>query len=120
MGLALEGVRVLWVDDRPPAVEVPADVLRRSGAEVLFATSNDEAILLTRDHVIDLVVSDIDRGGDEEGAELGIRLAAAGVHVPILHFVGRIEHGAPLPVGSIGITNDPNELLEMIRRAARR
>ena len=51
---------------------------------------------------------------------MGIRLAATDVHVPFIHFIGRIERDAPLPVGSIGITNDPNELPAMIRDAVRR
>jgi CheY-like chemotaxis protein len=120
MGLRLDGVSVLWVDDHPGSIAVPIDVLRRSGAVVLTATSNDEAIELASAHVVDLVVSDIDRGEDEDGSELGIRLVAAGVHVPLLHFVGRIDPDLPPPVGSLGVTNDPHELLTMIREAVRR
>jgi hypothetical protein len=42
------------------------------------------------------------------------------VHVPLIHFVGALEPDRPPPVGSVGVTNDADELLAMVRIAARR
>jgi CheY-like chemotaxis protein len=117
----LDGVSVLWVDDHPASVAIPALVLRRSGATVTVVTTNDDAVAHVSREVVDVVISDIARdGGDEEGSDLGIRLAAAGVHVPLIHFVGVLEPDRPPPVGSVGVTNDADELLAMVRIAARR
>ena len=119
MEASLKGCRILWVDDQPFAVQVPRWHIEQAGAEVLMARSNDEALELVSTTVVDLVVADIARGDDEPGSELGIRLAASGVNVPLIHFTARVDPGPP-PVGSIAVTNDDGELLRLIRQSLHR
>ena len=112
----LKGKRILWVDDRPHTVQRLVDQLHEDGALVAVATSNDIAVQLVANHPFDLVVADIDRRGAEPGTELGIRFAAAGKHIPIIHFVSKIDQDAPLPVGSSAIVNDRGAILDLIRK----
>src|SRR3954447_6470224 len=49
------------------------------GAEVVPVLSNEEAVSEATARAFDVAVSDIDRGGAETGAQLGIRLKAAGL-----------------------------------------
>jgi signal transduction histidine kinase/CheY-like chemotaxis protein len=56
---ALEGSRVLIVDDQPDAREVLAVVIGQSGAEVHLAASAREALQVLAEREIDMLVSDI-------------------------------------------------------------
>ena len=79
-------------------------------------TSNDTALKVIASHEFDLVVADIDRRGDEPGTELGIRFAAAGVKVPIIYFVRKVEPDLPLPVGAIAIVKGSDALMALIEK----
>jgi DNA-binding response OmpR family regulator len=81
------------------------------GADVTPVLSNDEAITEIGRQRPHLIISDIARGEQEDGSELGIRLAAAGMNPPILFYVSRVDLDKPLPAGAVGITNDPADLL---------
>ena len=112
----IKGSRILWVDDRPDTVQLLVDQLHTMGVLVAVATSNDIALEVTAFHTFDLVIADIDRRGGERGTELGIRLAAAGVKVPIIYFVRRIEPDSPLPVGAIAVVKGRGALMDLIRK----
>ena len=116
----LKDIRILWVDDRPSNNAFLSDLLREHGATIVEATSNDEALERARDNGIDVLISDIDRDRAEPGSELGLRLWASGQNIPIVHFVGHVDLGQPPPVGSLGVTNDANRLLELIYEAVGR
>lgn len=57
--IPLEGVRVLVVDDDADTREMLAEALSASGASVLPAGTAEEALVLLRQHVADVLVSDI-------------------------------------------------------------
>jgi CheY-like chemotaxis protein len=105
------------VDDHAHEDAFLASLLTERGAQVVVAKTNDEALALAGDHEFDVIVSDIRRPQDEPGSELGVRLWAAGRAIPVVHFVERVDVGAPPPVGSVGVTNDPNRLLELVHEA---
>jgi PAS domain S-box-containing protein len=85
----LEGVRVLVVDDHISTLDGFARILRRHGAEVLTASSSEEALQLLQRHTIDALLSDIAMPG-EDGYTLLRRLRAR--EVPL----GRLTPAAAL------------------------
>jgi CheY-like chemotaxis protein len=69
----LGGVRVLVVDDDRDATELIALVLQRRGAQVVTATSADQALDLLASSVPSVLVSDLGMPG-EDGYELIARV----------------------------------------------
>ncbi len=63
--LALEGMRILWVDDHPENNTTFARVLRREGASIQAVHSREEAELAMAAGQFDLLISDIARGDDQ-------------------------------------------------------
>jgi CheY-like chemotaxis protein len=117
----LDGVTILWVDDQPRNNDGERAALEALGADVVSALTNDEALVKANTRPFDLVISDIGRPpGEEEGSELGLRLWASRRKIPLIHYIGRVDPGAPPPVGSDGVTADPGELLRMVRTAVGR
>jgi len=113
-GHGLMGSRVLWVDDRPEGNAWARRLLTSFGAEVIPVLGNEEALEEATHAPFDVVVSDIDRGEDEPGTKLGIRLKAAGIDTPIVFFIARLDRTLPLPVGAVHITNDVVEMLACV------
>lgn len=66
---ALEGVRVMVVDDEPDTREMLKLMIGEFGAEVRVCGSSEEAMRLLRDWAPDVLVSDIEMP-DEDGYEL--------------------------------------------------
>jgi CheY-like chemotaxis protein len=117
----LEGTTILWVDDRLELIAAARDVLQALGASVVEVRTNEEALAAAFGRHIDVVISDIARGpGDEDGTELGIRLWAAGVKAPLIHYVGQMRPDLPGPVGSFGVTDDDDELVSLVLLATGR
>lgn len=67
--------RALVVDDAPDVVEMLAMLLRRSGYEVVAASSAPDALNAAQDGLFDVVVSDIGMPG-MDGYELALALRA--------------------------------------------
>ena len=105
---------ILWADDRPESNLRLRSLFTSLGAEVLPVLSNEEAMgELSKRHV-DVIISDIDRGGGEPGTELGFRLQAAGIEVPVVFFIARYDPSMPLPLGAVAVTNDTAEVLTRV------
>lgn len=110
-GRWLNGASVLWVDDNPDGNHHERRILRMLGISVVPALSNDEALELLEDHAFDLVISDIDRGGGETGVALPAKLRRAGVDVPVLFYVGRVDETLGRPPGAHDIYDDAARLV---------
>jgi hypothetical protein len=41
------------------------------------------------------------------------RLREAGFHQPVIFYVGRVDPGAGVPPGAFGLTNRPDQLLQL-------
>ena len=115
-------LRVLVVDDDPDTVNTLLALLRGENHEARGHRTGQAAVdSLRGGFKPDVVISDIDRGPDQEdGTELGIRLWAAGVKAPLLHYVGQTQPDLPGPVGSMGVTNDDDELVSLVLLATGR
>jgi len=63
--VATRGSRVLWIDDHPHGVVGERRLLRAQGVEVITAVSSQEAErTLEADNDFDLIITDVQRGGD--------------------------------------------------------
>ncbi len=105
-GRALSGRAILWVDDHPESNAWARRLLTGFGAEVVPVLSNEEAVEEAKLRSFDVAVSDIDRGAGEPGTHLGVRLHAAGIDIPIIFFIARLDPRLPPPVGAIHVSND--------------
>ncbi len=83
---ALEGLKVLAIDDDKDARLLVKTILKRAGAEAVMASSAQEAFELLQSFTPDVIVSDIGMP-DENGYELMRRVRrthAAASHVPAM------------------------------------
>jgi CheY-like chemotaxis protein len=108
-----QGATILWVDDKPGNNLPFRQVLRTLGAGVEPARSTAEALALASTSSFDLVVSDVDRAG-ENGIDGLKQLRNAGVTAPAVFYVLRVDSSRPTPETALGITNRPDELLHLV------
>ena len=115
LGRRLDGLRLLWIDDDPSANRIEIRMFQQLGMQVELATSTEAGLMRLMKGHVDLVLSDIARGGrSDEGLRAlpEIRKMARGA--PVIFYVANLLEKAPPPGGALGITNDPEELLELV------
>lgn len=76
------------------------------GAEVVPVLTNEEAVFEATRSTFDVAVSDIDRGQAESGTQLGVRLKAAGIDIPIVFLHREHRHLTPASRGGRIGTDD--------------
>jgi CheY-like chemotaxis protein len=117
-----EGAEILWVDDRPSNNRNEARMLRSFGALITFAATTDEALralqtAAEQHQPFDIILSDISRDLPSSDATAGLtmlpRLREAGFSQPVIFYVGRPDPGAGVPPGAFGVTNRPDQLLQL-------
>ncbi|MEU5208148.1 P-loop NTPase fold protein [Streptomyces sp. NPDC020742] len=107
----LHGLSVLWVDDVVDSVRGVATDLRREGATVQLADTEQDALDWLAAHRVDLLLSDITRNGDgEAGFTFAKKLRDEGRYLgPLGFFAGRINpdrEARAQAVGALGVTTD--------------
>lgn len=108
-----QDAQILWIDDHP-ANNLPfRRLLRQLGADVEPARSTREALDLIAIEQFDLVVSDGKRG-KEDGIAALAQLRAAGATCPAIFYVLNLNTKLPTPRGALGITNRPDDLLNLV------
>lgn len=116
--------RLLWVDDRPSDDQHEVLALEALGLTVELATSTADALAkAARRGPFDGIVSDMGRPSDPRaGYTLLNALRQAGDDTPFVIYADpdqpedideAVHHGA------VGSTNDPTELMRLVRRALR-
>jgi CheY-like chemotaxis protein len=116
--------RALWVDDRPSNNRHEVAALEALGFTVELSVSTAEALAkLTTKGPFDVIISDMGRPPDPRaGYTLLDALRQAGDTTPYViyatsrdpeHFDEAVRHGA------VGCTNQPSELIRLVRRALR-
>ena len=119
-------VRILWVDDRPENNALLIDSLKSRDAEVVEATSTDEALatLSSGRRGFDVVISDMGRDEPngyrpDAGIDLVRRLREAKLTIPVVIYASQraiTSNGkAALEAGAAAATASPTELLAMLR-----
>jgi CheY-like chemotaxis protein len=118
-----EGAEILWVDDRPSNNRNEARMLRSFGALVTFAATTEEALhaLETageQHQPFDIILSDISRDLPAKDPTAGLtmlpRLCSAGFQQPVIYYVGHPNANAGVPAGAFGVTNRPDQLLQLV------
>ncbi|MEO8904076.1 MAG: ATP-binding protein [Polyangiaceae bacterium] len=123
----LRGLRVLVIDDEPDARELVAMVLRLKGAEVLVASSVDQALELLEQRAPHVLVSDIGMPGTDGYGLIGrVRaLASANAHIPAIALTAYAREQDKQRALSAGFQAhvvkpvDPNELTRIVALVAR-
>ena len=116
MAPQLVGRTILWVDDHPEWLVAERALVRRLGMFVEPALDNEHAldVLKRPNSDVDLVISDIRRDQGPPGTDLPALMPDK--QMPVIFYVDRLEPG--IPSGAFGITNRPDELLQLIMDAA--
>jgi CheY-like chemotaxis protein len=118
-----EGAEILWVDDRPSNNRNEARMLRSFGALITFAATTDEALDALKagteqHHAFDLILSDISRELPVRDMKAGLTmlpgLRNAGFRQPVIYYVGRPNADAGVPADAFGLTNRPDQLLQLV------
>ena len=110
----IRGRRVLWVDDNPRSTLYERLALSELGVHVDVATSTEDAINACRLVPPDVVISDIERqGNNHAGLELLEQLRRAEFGSPVVFYIGVLDPGRGVPPGAFGITNEADEVLHL-------
>jgi CheY-like chemotaxis protein len=111
----LEGARVLWIDDHPSNNIYERTALAAVGVTVDLAMSTGEALHVASALPPDVVISDIDRGGNPVAGLEGLSaLRRSGLKVPFVFYVSKLDETKPTPPGAFAITNRPDSLLHYV------
>jgi CheY-like chemotaxis protein len=118
-----EGAEILWVDDRPSNNRNEARMLRSFGALVTFAATTEEAVhalqaAAEQHQPFDVILSDISRDLPAPDPTAGLTmlplLRNIGFQQPVIYYVGRPNPDAGVPAGAFGVTNRPDQLLQLV------
>jgi CheY-like chemotaxis protein len=123
----LEGAEILWVDDRPGNNRNEWRMFRLLGSHVTAAASTQEAVDLidqSREPAgrpFHVAVSDIARAGTEDsGLKTLETFQGRRERLPLIFYVGTIAAEQGTPAGAFGITNRPDQLLNLVLDALAR
>ena len=124
-----EGAEILWVDDRPSNNRNEARMLRSFGALITFAATTDEALralgtAAEQHQPFHLILSDISRDLPTPDPTAGLtmlpRLREATYQQPVIYYIGRPNPAAGVPPDTFGLTNRPDQLLQLTTDALSR
>ncbi|WP_199556076.1 response regulator [Sandaracinobacteroides hominis] len=111
----LVGMRILWVDDQPGNNVAEQVLLRRFGVKIAAATTTNDALKLMAQASYDAVITDMSRPeGNTAGLDLLKKAREAEIGTPFLIYTGTDQSDKDRPAGLFGITNRPDELMNLI------
>ncbi len=120
----MEGVSILWVDDRPTNNTYERQALEALGVQFTISKSTEDALDRLHRKSYDVILSDMSRPPDQQaGYTLLEQIKAMHITTPYIIYAGskRPEHIARAKeLGAFGTTNDPQELLELVIRALKK
>ena len=98
-------------------------MLRSFGALITFAATTEEALRALRTGAeqhqpFDIILSDIGRDLPAPDRTAGLtmlpRQREAGFHQPVIYYIGRPHPEGGVPAGAFGVTNRPDQLLQLV------
>lgn len=90
----LNGWHVLAVDDDPKSLDIVTTLLRAHGATVFSGTNGREGITLAREHLPDLIITDISMPDvDGWGLIRNLKEDRATLEIPIIALTAHAMHG---------------------------
>lgn len=113
----IAGRTILWIDDHIEGNRIERRMLRQMGICAESVTTKDGASAVLNDPAdrIDLIISDI---GRDDGSPGGLALLdGLRAPQPVILYVGRVERERGIPAGAFGITDRPDELLNLVMDA---
>ncbi|MFB7446501.1 response regulator [Streptomyces mirabilis] len=111
----LQGGQILWVDDRPQGNVPLVELFRAAGMHVDVTLSTEEATPLFRRRPYDIIVSDIDRDGDQQAGIKMLRvLEQYRIDVPVLIYTGRFDPERGIDRRIFAATTAPVELVHYV------
>jgi hypothetical protein len=116
----LSGASILWVDDDPLSVQREQELLQNLGVKRIdTATTTEEATAMNAKSSYQVVISDMDRiESPKAGEEL---LASVGPEgPPVIIYLLNYKPELGVPDGAFGITNRPDELVDLVLDALER
>lgn len=112
---ALEGARLLWIDDNPAGNTWERATFEALNVEVTTAGSTEEAVHRLSVDSFDVIISDISRDGDHAAGLTALpQLQEIAPDTPVLFYVGRADPARRAPEGALGLTDRPDELLHLV------
>ncbi|GGX29644.1 response regulator [Streptomyces malachitofuscus] len=111
----LQGGKMLWVDDHPEGNAPLVELFRTAGMHVDVALSTEDATPLLRRRSYDILVSDLNRDGDQQAAIRMLRvLDQYGVDVPVLIYTGQFDPERGVDRRIFAATTAPVELVHYV------
>jgi CheY-like chemotaxis protein len=118
---AVNGMRLLWIDDDVDSTKPEREALTRIGVHITTATSSEEALDLLTTETYDLILSDIARGDDPQaGISFAAKLRESGNAVPVVFYIADLDATKGVPAPAVGITDRPSELVHLVFDQAER
>jgi CheY-like chemotaxis protein len=118
---AVDGMRVLWIDDNVESTKPEREAMARIGVHITTVCSSEEALALLSEERFDLIISDIARGDDTDaGIDFAKRLRAGGNAIPVIFYVSDLDTTKGVPAPAAGITDRPSELVHLVFDQAER
>jgi CheY-like chemotaxis protein len=111
---------ILWVDDHPENNVNERRMFRQLRAEVDVARSTEEATRMLRVGSYDLVLSDMNRDEDSSAGLKALPIFRGEKNIPVVFYIGVIDPDKGVPPHAFGITNRPDELLNLTLDALER
>jgi DNA-binding response OmpR family regulator len=94
-------LKALVVDDEEDVRVLVAHIIATSGTRVAMAANPDEARTLAVQHELDLLVTDIEMGGQPAGIELACDLRAARPTLAVIYMSGKDGWTGLVPGGTL-------------------
>ncbi len=113
--MVIRGSHVLLVNDILEEMHFFVEILRDLGIKVDVAKTSDTALTMLEEHTFDAVISDIRRGHvPDEGLRFFTRMRQRNLFRPTIFAVGEYEPDRGTPPHAFGITNQVDELLNLL------
>ncbi len=108
--------KILVVDDEEDIRSLFSRVLTGAGYDILLAEDAQQALLVLRDHAVDLVLLDLHMPGLVDGEDMLVYLRDQGEEVPIVVVSGWVDDEATiLPPGAVeAVLKKPIKIDQMI------
>jgi CheY-like chemotaxis protein len=105
---------ILWVDDHPENNLNERRMFRKLKSQIDLADSTEEALKMLGIARYNLVISDMARGDDDTaGLKFLKKFREFDETTPVIFYVGVIKREKGVPKQAFGITNRPDELLNL-------
>lgn len=117
----LRGSRVIWIDDEPSSTRTERSALTALGVVIDTAVSDADAQARLSTDQYDAVISDIARDGDPAaGVNFMSTIRRYDGGLPIVFYIRHLSSELGTPPGAIGITNRPDEVVDLLLDALAR